>query len=174
MLKKPWFWPAFVVGLLALGVGFNVVLLVVATNDPSFAVEPDYYKKALAWDDAMAQERANMALGWQARVTTAPAVDEGAMEVVARIAAPDGSSVLADEVTVEAFHNARASQVVTATLERRGDGTYAAAMPMRRPGMWEFRLAARKGEDHFTQVIKQDVFPPRPGARAQAEGGRPL
>lgn len=172
MLKKPWFWPAFIIGLLSMGVIFNVVLVVVANNDPSFAVEPDYYKKALAWDQTMAQEQQNMALGWEAKVTTSPAAAEGQMEVVARIAARDGAAVIPDEVTVEAFHNARANAVLTATLARRDDGSYGAEMPMRRPGMWEFRLAVRLGDEHFTQVIKQDVFVPRPGARAQADRGR--
>ena len=47
MMRKPWFWPAMIVGLLLLAVGANVGLMIVASSDPSFAVEEDYYDKAV-------------------------------------------------------------------------------------------------------------------------------
>ena len=48
-----------IVALLVGGAGANVGLMLVATSDASFAVEPDYYQKALAWDETMAQAARN-------------------------------------------------------------------------------------------------------------------
>ena len=159
LLEKPWFWPGFIVGLLSLGVLANVGLMVLANTDPSFSVEPDYYQKALDWDQTMAQERQNLRLGWGATLTTAPA-DEG-MSVVARVTDKEGAPVAPDAVSVEASHNARGGHVLTATFMQRRDGSFSADMPIRRPGMWEFRLAVQRGDEHFTQIIRQDVFVPR-------------
>ena len=54
-MKRGWGWPVFLVGLLVAGVGVNLVLLVAATGDPSFAVERDYYRKGMEWDRTLAQ-----------------------------------------------------------------------------------------------------------------------
>ena len=39
-------------------------MVYVATSDGSFAVEPDYYQKALHWDDARSAAAENAGLGW--------------------------------------------------------------------------------------------------------------
>ena len=57
---------------------------------------------------------------------------------------------------VEALHNARASRVLTAALEPRGPD-YAAAMPLARPGFWEFRVRVTRGPDVFTATLMRDV-----------------
>lgn len=165
MMRRPWFWPGFIVGLLLLGVIANVTLLVIANNDPTFSVEPDYYQKALDWDQTMAQERENQRLGWGASLVTLPSRD--GMRVVARVTDRLGAAVAPDALTVEASHNARGTHVLSATFSRHGDGTYVAEMPIRRPGLWQFRLAAVRGAERFTQTISQDVLPE---VRAQAAG----
>ena len=42
-----------------------VLFAVVASRDPSFAVEPDYYRKSLEWDATAAQARASKPLPTQ-------------------------------------------------------------------------------------------------------------
>lgn len=153
-MKSGWQWPLLIGALLTLGVAVNVVLMVAATGDPSFSVEPDYYGKAVRWDDRMAQERRNADLGWRVEIEAIPAGD--GCTVAVAIVDRAGDPVEGADVTVEAFHNARASSVLKATLSATGTG-YTAPLPMRKAGLWEFRICARRGEETFTAVATRDV-----------------
>ena len=72
MSAKGWFWPAVIVGLLLSGAAANIGFMIVANRDQSFAVEPDYYRKAVDWDRRMAQETRNAELGWGATASLEP------------------------------------------------------------------------------------------------------
>ena len=65
MAAKGRYWPVAIVGLLVSGAAANIGFMVVASRDATFAVEPDYYRKAVDWDRAMAQEARNVELGWR-------------------------------------------------------------------------------------------------------------
>ena len=60
-------------------------------------------------------------------------------------------------VAVEAFHNARAGNILRATLAGRGEGRYSAELPMRWAGVWEFRVVAERGADRFTHTHKRYI-----------------
>ena len=66
-----WWWPWFVVALLVATAGGQGIMLYAATHDPTFAIEPDYYQKAVAFDTTIQQERGNLALGWTATARAA-------------------------------------------------------------------------------------------------------
>jgi len=157
MKSKGWYWPLVVTGLLVGGAAANVGLMLVATGDASFAVEPDYYKKAIEWDHTMAQEAVNSALGWSASAQLQPAAGPGQARLVARILDRAGAPVEGARVVVVAFPSARASHVRSATLEPDGHGVYAAGMPEDRPGLWELRLRVTRGGDVFTQTLSGDL-----------------
>ena len=75
-MRKGWLWPVLVVGLLLVSVTANLVILFVATNDPSFAVEKDYYTKAVNWDEKRAQDARNLALGWNVDLAAVPTMED--------------------------------------------------------------------------------------------------
>ena len=157
-MKKGWYWPIVLVGLLASGVAANLYFMSRAPTDPSFAVEPDYYAKAVAWNAHQEQARDNAALGW----TVALAVSEadpgtGRAHVVAALRDREGRPVSGLTVGLEAFHNARASQIVKAALLENADHVYAADVAVSRPGFWEFRVEATRGTEVFTAVVDQDA-----------------
>jgi nitrogen fixation protein FixH len=149
-------WPFLIVGLLAAGVAANVLLLVRASADPSFSVEPDYYAKAVAWDAHLAQLARSEALGWTAELTA------GTDGVMVRIADRDRRPVAGAAVTLEAFPLARGNQIVRGALDETSDHAYRAPLPIARRGLWEFRLTVRRGGDTFVAVVAHDVAP---GAR---------
>lgn len=159
MMRKPWFWPAMIVGLLLLAVGANVGLMIVASSDPSFAVEDDYYDKAVRWDEKRAQDATNLALGWQLDLSTETTVDRGvpAVQVGVRLRDRDGAPVEGATVSLETFHLARSAQSLGATPTEAGPGWYVTRMPMRRPGLWEFRIDVTRGDEHFTERVQQEV-----------------
>jgi len=160
-MKRGWYWPFLLGGLLAAGVAANLYFLARAVGDPSFAVEPDYYAKAIAWDAHQAQARVNVDLGWKLALTVAPADrGTGRARVVARLADRGGRAVPGLTVGLEAFHNARAADVLTATLAETEAHDYAADVAVVRPGIWEFRLVATRGAETFTAVVDLDA----PGA----------
>lgn len=162
-MNKGWYWPWIVAGLLLLAIGANGLLLLKATTDPSFAVEPDYYRKALDWGQTQAQARLNSELGWRAEVAVEPETTvPGQARVRTRFTDRDGMPVDGAGITLEAFHNARSAERIEAALVPQGDGAYAADLPMRKDGVWEFRLRAVRGSDIFTAVLDQDVTGLRP------------
>jgi nitrogen fixation protein FixH len=123
----------------------------VATTNPSYAVEDDYYQKALHWDQRRAQQRANDELGWSVTLAVSgprTASDPASLELV--LTDRDGRPVDGAAVSVEAFHNARADRILRAPLGGSGGGRYSSNLAMRRPGVWEFRITATRGETTFT------------------------
>lgn len=156
MRSRGWYWPVGLAALLVGSAGANVALLVITSRDASFAVEPDYYAKALAWDETMAQQARNEALGWSLELRVEPAGGRGRTTVVAGLTDRAGAPLLGAQIALEARHNARANRVLTAALEPRSMG-YAAAMPLARPGLWEFRVRVTRGPDVFTAILTRDV-----------------
>jgi len=161
-VKRAWTWPAIVIGLLVLGVGANLALLVVATSDPGFAVEPDYYAKAVAWDDKRAQDARNLALGW--RLTADARADAAAvppaLAVGVELTDAAGRPIDGAAVHVEAFPVSRSQNLLQADLAARGAGRYAASLPLVRMGIWELRFTAARGADRFTRTSQIEVYRP--------------
>ena len=154
--SKGWYWPLLIVVLSAIILIPNAILVYLATTDPSFAVEEDYYRKALAWDETMDQRRRNEALGWTVEVAFAPG-DPGRVEVRADISDRDGRAVDGATVDVATFHNARAARILTATMIPGDDGGYVASLPMRRPGLWELRFEIIRGDARFTHTAVREL-----------------
>lgn len=131
-------------------VALNVWVAIKANSDPSFAIEPDYYRKAVAWDSAMAQQRRNTKLDW----TLTPALSAFARAggAVLRVTLTDrhGAAVRDAHIEVTAFSNARAGTVHAATLSADGVDAYTATIPVQRTGQWELRFDVTRGGEHFT------------------------
>jgi hypothetical protein len=158
-----WRWPLFLVGLLTLSVVSSVVLMGFAVNDPAFAVEDDYYQKALHWDDVMAQERVNGELGWSVDLDATPSEGVTALRLMLRGA--DGLPLRGAQVGVTARHNARASRTLDTSLTANPDGSFSGVLPLARRGLWQFDVVATRGEDTFVASLRKDVAVPRGGAR---------
>jgi hypothetical protein len=148
-------WPWVPVVLLTTMVGGLLFMAKIATDDPGFAVEKDYYKKAVAWDDHRAQLAENGRLGWKLSLQTK--ASGGDMELVAKLTDDRGRAVPGARVRVEAFANARAGHIVSAELSSAPDGTLRGKLPLYRAGLWEFRFSAEQNGARFTKIIRQDV-----------------
>lgn len=151
-------WPTLVVVALVGNVGLGLTLARIAGNDPSFAVEPDYYAKAMAWDSIVAQREQNADLGWQV-TPTLPAIVAGTDgPLTLELRDRDGRPVRGARVHLEAMPVARASRVVTAVLrDSAAAGVYAGAVAVDRPGLWEFRITAVRDTDRFTVNLRLDA-----------------
>lgn len=161
-MKPAVFWIGMVVGLLLLSVGTQVALLVAAVNDPSFALEPDYERKAAEWDRLQAERRRSDDLAWEVQLRTAPAAVAGGVRVELELADAAGSPIHDASVAFDAFHNARASRIVHHRLPLGTDGIYRATLPLVPSGIWEFRLEITRGDDRFVRTLRTSVISPGP------------
>ena len=55
-MKRGMWWPIGITTVLATTVAANLWVMRLANEDHSFAIEPDYYRKAIMWDSTLAQE----------------------------------------------------------------------------------------------------------------------
>ena len=157
-MKRGIGWPIGVAAILAITVGVNIWVAVIAGDDPSFAIEKDYYRKAVTWDSTLAQQQANQRLGWHL-VPALGSVSRGAAtSLTVRLVDSTGVPISDATVRVSAFYNARAGTVLEATLTPDAAG-YETRLPIAHAGAWELRFDVRRGAERFTAVSRLDAIP---------------
>ena len=165
-------WPFAIAGLLAIPIAADLALLHFGSADPSAAIEPDYYRKALDWDRAQALQARSDSLGWKASVAATPAPG-GRLAVQVVLRDRRGAAMRDASVRVSAFAIARSSDVYSADLallplalhagrpEDRphagAPGVYSGTWLGSRAGIWEFRIEARRGEEVFLDSQRLEV-----------------
>ena len=125
-------WPWVPVVLLTSMVGGLLYMAKIATDDPGFAVEQDYYQKAVAWDDHQAQSAENTRLGWNLTLETRTVGRD--VQLVAKLTDDRGHALPNAKVRVDAFANARAGHIVSADLSTGPDGKLHGKLPLVRVG----------------------------------------
>jgi nitrogen fixation protein FixH len=151
------FWALFPVALLGsslLGLG---TMASIATRDPGFALERDYYQRAVRFEEEQAQQVENARLGYQVSLEVVAAAD-GA-ELVVTLSSKQGAPLPEATLRAEAFANARAADVRELEFRRDAGGRYRAKLERGTPGLWEFRLVAVNGKERFTSTIRRDIAP---------------
>ena len=118
--------------VLAVTVVANVALLWKANSDPSFAVEPDYYQRAVLWDSTVAQRHRSDALHWRAAVRLAPP-EGGEATILVTLTTQEGAPVDSADVRAEASHNAGRRRV-SGAITRVGAGALRGADPLQSAG----------------------------------------
>lgn len=157
-MKRGSAWPIAVGVILGACVAANIWLIRIANADPSFAIEENYYQRAVHWDDEMAQQRRNTALGWHL-LPSLSGIDRDSGGAELRVALRDAAvaPLAGAAITVRAVHLARASQPIDATLLADAAGGYSAVLPIRRAGLWELRFEVRRGSERFTAIERLDA-----------------
>ncbi len=147
-------WPIGVTAILTATVVANLVVMRIANNDPSFSVEPDYYKKAVFFDSTMAQAQRNLDLGWHAEsfVDSIVSGQPTRLRVVMRDQA--GRPLPGAVVQATVLFNARANERTMAVLRDEGAGVYSAALPINVPGEWEIRVNATRDTSRFESTAR--------------------
>ncbi len=153
-------WPLFIVAILLTGITSAVVTMIAAHSDGGAQVIEDYYEKASNWDAIAARRAASRALGWTTAVQVldrAPSASLRAVQFTVHDA--DGAPVTGLTGTVQARRPERAGVVGEAPLVPVDEvpGRYEAMLPVLRPGLWDFDLLARRGEDVYEISLRRDV-----------------
>jgi nitrogen fixation protein FixH len=147
-----WAWlPALLLGGL---LGTQLVVLTRVLHDPSVALEPDYYRKAVSWDEQRALERRSAALGWRAAVTAEPGPLAGSVRLGVRLTDAAGAAVSGATLTGQAFANARAGRMLALRWMEAAPGRYESEIAAALPGVWELRLQAARSADTFQHISR--------------------
>lgn len=150
-------WPIGVAVILGATVAANIVVMRLASSDPSFAIEPDYYKKAVAFDSTMAAESRSLTLGWSATSTIVANATSDRPVVSVTLVDSLRQPIVGATVTITALANARANEVLSATLRESAPGRYDGTLAATFAGQWEVRVNAVRGAQHFTSSTRTDV-----------------
>jgi nitrogen fixation protein FixH len=148
-VKAARLWPLALVAVLSMTVVANIWLLWAANDDQHLAFEPDYYRKALAWDSTMAQSDRNAELGWRA---TARFEHGGHLTVALADAA--GRPLAGAVVTAEVIPIAHADRIGSMSLAETAAGAFGVEVPLVYTGLHEIRLRAVRGGDRFTITFR--------------------
>ncbi len=152
---RVWPWvPGMLLASMLAGLG---TLAAIATNDPGFALERDYYRKAVHYDRELEQrgESARLAFQLDAKLSRNSTGESGSLVVTARDAR---GPVTGARVTVEALENAHASTVFDLTLVESSPGTYGGTLPALHTGVWELRFCVERDGERFTEVVRKEVL----------------
>jgi nitrogen fixation protein FixH len=156
-MKRGAWWPIGITTVLGTTVAANLWVMRIASDDPSFAIEPDYYRKAVTWDSTLAQERQDSILGWRLTPELRVVAATGKARLSAILTDSTGAPISGAVVKVSALPVARANEVHEVTLSAARAGEYAAQLDSRREGRWELRFDVRAGSTRFTEVARVDL-----------------
>lgn len=150
--------PMVVAGLLGGHVIFILIAITLATGDRSFAVVPDYYKKAVDYDHRKVELAASAELGWRVQLQPAGTMDTvGQREVVVLLHDRDGDPISGAQVGLDCYHYARAGELLSLELEEAEPGRYVGTDRLGKEGFWQFEIAAQRGDERFVTEFKQFV-----------------
>jgi nitrogen fixation protein FixH len=155
------FWPIFLVSLISIHILSVVVMVIIATHDKSFAIEPDWYQKGLHYEQTAQQQEANRQLAWSVRLAVGKSLaGSNQRSVTCKVLDRAGKPVENATVDLVAFAHLRASKPASTVLLPRAAGEYIATMSFDDPGMWEFRLVVQRGKETFTHIVKDEIQQP--------------
>jgi len=154
---RGWWIPWTFVGGFAVVIAANGAMLYFATSTFSGLTTQHAYVEGLAYNDRVAEEDAQEALGWALDLTLAddasaspPSTpDEHVMPV--RLTARDADSRPLDGLSVAAQVRRPAEPGFdqTVTLAPVGPGLYGATLALPKPGQWELLVTASRGDDTY-------------------------
>lgn len=156
MPRGAW-WPIAIGGVLAVTVGANIVVYMLASAPGTDVVERDYYARAVAWDSIATARDASEALGWHADAALHGTARGAALTLTLRDG--HGAPIPGARVEVEGIHNLDADHPVQARLVTGPDGRADVALAAARPGVWELRIVAERSGARFIDDLRVERTP---------------
>jgi len=150
---RGWWIPYTFVGGFAVVIIANGALLYFATTTFSGLSTRQAYVEGLAYNDRVAEERAQAVLGWTLDVGLSTPVMADASGWAARLhlTAADAQGRPLDGLAIEALVRRPTEEGLdhTVALTPVGPGAYRADLALPKPGLWDILFTARLGEDTF-------------------------
>ncbi len=135
-------WPYAIAGLLAAHVGAMALAVHIAGGSSGDTLLPEYYDRAVAWDELRAAAERSAALGWSLAIAPATLCDvAGERRVTFELRDSAGDPVDGATVTVRVYHRAIGERHA-AEAAPLGRGLYEATLPLVDAGEHEFDTTA--------------------------------
>lgn len=156
--RRTWLWPTLIIGMLAFHTVGLILVAIVASSDPSFSVEPNYYEKALAWDASREEKRDPQTDGYSitSRLSALEG-DYGHGELVLSIER-DNLPMTGLDIGATIFHIGRADDRQELVLQERAPGEYVGRAVVRRDGRWEARYRVNLSERTYAFARRMEVY----------------
>lgn len=139
-MKRPPIFPGIVFVLLGMNVLIVGVTVYAANMNGGAAIEPDYYRKALAHDEIRKQEREAAALGWTYLMTFERDAESQATMLRAAIRESSGAPIVGASIRAEAFPSRRATARVRLLCRETEPGIYTSPIDLNYSGQWNIEL----------------------------------
>lgn len=149
-------WPITIVGMLLMNMAIVGVTLYYATSTRTSDAVPDYYAKALHWDDTARQRSANAAMGWTAAVTIRPRA--GGSIVRMHLTDGAGAPIRTAKIELEMFHQGDPRVKFPVVMAAQGDGWFEGTLGSERFGRWHVHAVIEAVGMRYTteQVIDSE------------------
>jgi nitrogen fixation protein FixH len=144
------FWPVFIVSIFMVSVVFMGILLSLATGDPNLEVEPDYYARAMSWDDRKALLAESEQLGWQAQFSH----HEDELHIIVR---DSTGSPVGDSIRATVFHNAMRADAETFERTAAEAGTFTLPLASPKAGWWNVAIEVTSGEALYIEDARLQI-----------------
>lgn len=153
-----WWYPWIFVGGMGVVVVVNGFLFFFALDSWTGLETDSHYKRGLEYNTALDATTAQRVLGWQTTLTVTPA-EGGERKFDVAVTFLDKSGQPLRDLTVDAIvrrptHEGYDAQL---SLNPKGNGAYGGQAALALPGVWDVRLIAQRGDDHFQSVERVQI-----------------
>ena len=150
--------PWIFVGGLTIVIAVNAVLIWFALESFSGLTEAHAYQAGLAYNQTLAEARAQDALGWKADLTVERAPEPGSARVTFVLTDRNGRPIDADSVEADFLRPVAAGNDRSVALASDGGGRYSATVPLGLAGQWDVHVVARH-EGQAWQMTRRVQLP---------------
>ena len=153
-------WMYIVIGLLAAHVtGMMCAVWAISGRPGESAVLPDYYSKALQWDQYRAQLRASDALGWNVQIQQLDEnLPDGRRQVRMVLTGADQKPVNGAALIVHCYHLSHGDEAKTIQPPDTGGSQFLLTLPQPYQGFWQFELTATAGGKTYIHSATQYIY----------------
>ncbi len=157
--RRARFWPMLVVLMLLSHVTLMMVAVRYATggSQGEHAIVPDYYDKALAWDQTRATQSASDALRWRATLSTTQGASASQRTLSLTLLDADGQPVDTTDAVVHYYHLSQGQDVRRLQLLAVAPGRYEGTMSIHHPGFHQFELTCTRGPSKYVLNVMNYV-----------------
>lgn len=147
--RARWTWVGIILALIGSQLAIAFVAVWYAVGDPALAVVPDYYDKAVRWDELRAIRQRSADLGWQVQIGWTPPDPAGNRQLTVQVLDAHGGPAPARDATLQCYHHAHGTNVETIALTERDPGVFTGTAQLAHPGLYRWNFEASFGDKPF-------------------------